>query len=503
MHSFAALQEKLPSAWLANQPGANIDHVLVVLPSHSVAESLLSHYGPRVRAMEHRYLVAYLLLQRVPHCEMVFLCSQAPEPEVIDYYTSLMPGDAGSAVLPRFRVIVVDDGTSRSVSAKLLDREDLLDEVRASFRGRPALIQPWNVTALEVDVALRLQAPLLGTSPDLWPLGYKSAGRRLFQAVGVPVPYGHEDVHTVDEVIAAIADVQAARPQATGVVVKHDDSGAGDGNVVIGLRSPVGGAAKLDEIRERVEALPEWYLSDLRAGGVVEELISGETFRSPSAQVQITPLGDVTVLATHEQVLGGDSGQVFTGCQFPADPSYAPRIALFAHVVGEQLAAKGAVGRLSIDFVVASDRSGRCDVFALEINLRNGGTTHPFAALRNLVPGSYDVETGQWTSADGPRFYRATDNMIDISWLGLPPAAVIAAVAQAGLQFNHATGSGVVLHMLSCLAIDGRFGLTAIGRTPDHAAQLFEGARDALHGDGADHHGPGGSFPRWAPSPWS
>ena len=43
----------------------------------------------------------------------------------------------------------------------------------------------------------------------------------------------------------------------------------------------------------------------------------------------------------------------------------------------------------------------------------------------------------------------------------------------AGLQFDSATGSGVVLHMLGCLAVDGRFGVTAIGHTADHADELY------------------------------
>ena len=38
-----------------------------------------------------------------------------------------------------------------------------------------------------------------------------------------------------------------------------------------------------------------------------------------------------------------------------------------------------------------------------------------------------------------------------------------------------------MLHMLSCLAIDGRFGLTAIGRTPEQAANLYERTGDAVH----------------------
>jgi hypothetical protein len=35
--------------------------------------------------------------------------------------------------------------------------------------------------------------------------------------------------------------------------------------------------------------------------------------------------------------------------------------------------------------------------------------------------------------------------------------------------------------MLSCLAIDGRFGLTAIGRTPEQAADLYERTGRAVH----------------------
>ena len=36
--------------------------------------------------------------------------------------------------------------------------------------------------------------------------------------------------------------------------------------------------------------------------------------------------------------------------------------------------------------------------------------------------------------------------------------------------------------MLSCLAIDGRFGPTAIGRTSEQAAELYRAAKPALDG---------------------
>jgi hypothetical protein len=50
---------------------------------------------------------------------------------------------------------------------------------------------------------------------------------------------------------------------------------------------------------------------------------------------------------------------------------------------------------LSVDFAAAGDADGRWQVFALEVNLRKGGTTHPYTVLRNLVPGRYDSEHGR------------------------------------------------------------------------------------------------------------
>jgi hypothetical protein len=124
---------------------------------------------------------------------------------------------------------------------------------------------------------------------------------------------------------------------------------------------------------------------------------------------------------------------------------------------------------------------GSWSVFALEINLRKGGTTHPYAVLRNVVPGHYDPDQGSWIADDGStRCYFATDNLLDPTWVGLPPATVIEAVDAAGLRFDFGTGTGVVLHMLSCLAIDGRMGLTAIGRTPEESSELYEATQVAI-----------------------
>jgi hypothetical protein len=481
--AFEELQGRLADAWTLNRSGCDANHVVVALPSFSVGESLLSHYAERIAALEHRYLIAQLLLHRIPGCEMVFLSSVPPGREVMDYYASLVPAAHRASMQRRCWSLAVPDRSARSVAAKLLDRPDLIASIRAWIGDRPAFIEPWNVTDAEVDVALRLGVPINGTAPALWPLGFKSAGRRMFADAAVPAPYGREDIRTVDDVVAAIADIREARPIAPAAVIKHDNSGAGDGNVVLDLSGVPPGAAGEAEIRRLVDALPPWYLDDLSAGGIVEERIAGEQFSSPSVQVDIAPDGEVTVVATHEQVLGGEDEQVYTGCRFPADSAYAGELASHGLSIGIQLAHLGARGRFSADFVAARDASSPWQLYGLEVNLRKGGTTHPYTALRNLVPGTYDSPSGQWQSSDGsPRSYCATDNLVDPAWVGLPPARVIAAVAHAGLEFDYGTGTGVVLHMLSCLDIDGRCGLVAIGRSAEHAQALYDATRTAIDG---------------------
>ena len=477
--AFDELQQRLGPALDANRPGSGIDHVMVTLPSFSVSESMLSHYGDRIPSLEHRYLNAVLIVGRITDCRTIIVLSRLPDPSIIDYYLQLLPAEERASARARTTMIEVHDGTHRSSAAKLVDRPDLLAQIRDLVGDRPALIEPWNVTENEVALALALGIPINGSNPRLRWLGFKSEGRRLMRRAGVPVPFGVEDVRTVDDVVAAIHAIREARPEAPGVVIKHDDSGAGDGNIVLDLE-PMASATEPDAwLREQVEGLPGWYRTDLELGGIVEERIAGDRFTSPSAQVDIRPDGRVIVLATHEQVLGGESGQVYLGCRFPADAAYAPQLAEHAAAIGAELAREGAIGRFSVDFVAAADDgAGEWRVHALEINLRKGGTTHPYAALRNVAPGRYDTGSGRWITEDGgTRSYSATDNLVDPAWLGLSPAAVIAAVADAGLQFDPETGTGVVLHMLSGLAIDGRFGLTAIGETPEEAARMHDATR--------------------------
>ncbi len=436
----------LARARAAHYPGSLVPHTIVMLPSYSMSESLLAEYSERLLDMEHRHLLSTLMLPLIPGARMIFVTSRRPEPVVLDYYLSLCPVHQRRSMRARLHILDVQDSTARSVTTKLLGRPDLLARIQQATRGRLAYIEPWNVTAVERAVAEKLGLPIHGTAPELWPLAFKSSGRRLLRLAGVPPPLGHEDVRTVEEVVAAAEDIRARQPDAAGVVVKTDNSAAGEGNRVIRFSGDPSG------LRRDAESLGPRFVSDLAAGGVVEELIQGRDFSSPSVQVRITAEHDAEVVSTHEQLLGGEADQVYRGCEFPARADYAPTLARYGALVGGVLAERGVLGPFSVDFAVVRS-STTWAIRGLEINLRKSGTSHPLSVLHNLTPGEYDADRAEWVTAEGTvRCYRSTDVFSSPALRDRTPAQVIRALRDSGLAFDRQRGAGVVLHGFCGLA---------------------------------------------------
>jgi hypothetical protein len=214
--------------------------------------------------------------------------------------------------------------------------------------------------------------------------------------------------------------------------------------------------------------------------GIVEERITGDEVLSPSVQLRITPLGEVEVLSTHDQVLGGPTGQSYLGCTFPADPAYAGTITEQARAVGARLAEVGVLGRFAIDFVVVR-KGAQWSSFAIEVNLRKGGTTHPFLTLQFLTNGRYDSRTALFTTPAGrEKHLVATDHLEDPSLRGLRVNDLFDVVARTGLHFDPASQTGVVFHMISSVTEAGRVGMTAVGDTAAKAQECYDRAERIL-----------------------
>ena len=251
-------------------------------------------------------------------------------------------------------------------------------------------------------------------------------------------------------------------------------------------------------LRQALEQLPmpspQWRELLQTQGALVEAwLEGGELLSSPSVQGMIHPGGSVEMLSSHEQILGGPSGQTYLGCRFPAAADY--RLALMAHgrAVGEALAAEGALERYAVDFI-ARRFEGRWDLQAIEVNLRQGGTTHPTMALRAITTGRLDPATGLFHSPNGQELhYVATDNLCDPRLRGLLPVDLIDIVAEADLHYDPARLRGSVFHLLGCLSEFGKLGMTCIGRSGEEAEQVYRATEtELLHGGASRRDGGGG-----------
>jgi hypothetical protein len=263
------------------------------------------------------------------------------------------------------------------------------------------------------------------------------------------------------------------------VIVKLNDAVSGLGNAIVDVENAEGApelARRLGALElEDHEVTREEYLASFdREGGIVEERIEGESFRSPSVQLRLSPDGEAEVLSTHDQILGGPHGQTYFGCRFPADEGYATLIAREALKVGRRLAREGALGRAAVDFVAVRDSTGSWQPYAVEINLRCGGTTHPFFALQSLTDGVYEIDDGRFRSPGGDlKFYVATDHLDNPAYSSLTPDDLLDLVEQHGLGWEEDRQTGVALHMVSAVAVAGRIGLTAIGDSHAEADRLY------------------------------
>jgi hypothetical protein len=327
---------------------------------------------------------------------------------------------------------------------------------------------------------------MYGADPRLLELGTKSGGRRLFRQEGVPCPEGVEDVRSPDDVARAIATIRERRPETVEVLVKLNEGVSGMGNATISLRDtpPPGSASEQDVLRERVLAMRpetdlvtvEGFLQSLStSGGVVEQRLIGAEVRSPSVQMRVTPLGELEILSTHDQMLGGPGGQVYFGARFPADPAYAVTITEEAEKIGRRLALESVLGRFAVDFVTVRNQAGAWDAYAIELNLRKGGTTHPFLTLQFLTDGTYDSAGATFLAPNGtPKHFVASDHVDSEAYRGLSPDDLFDIAVRHHLHFDQTRQTGVVFHMLAALGEHGRFGLTAVEDSAEGAQALYE-----------------------------
>ncbi|MDH5505455.1 MAG: peptide ligase PGM1-related protein, partial [Acidimicrobiia bacterium] len=115
------------------------------------------------------------------------------------------------------------------------------------------------------------------------------------------------------------------------------------------------------------------------------------------------------------------------------------------------------------------------------LNLRKGGTTHPFLTLQFLTDGTYDEASGHFLAPSGKRkFYVASDHLEIDGLKRFTPQDLIDIALMHGLHFNQATQTGSVFYMLSAVPTHGFVGVTSVGDSPDEAQERYDAVVSTL-----------------------
>jgi hypothetical protein len=486
LEQFELLKPRLAELWDRIFPGDDEAYTSVIVPSLTLDQTEMAKV-PGMQFYEERLLFLLMRL-RNPRARIVYVTSQPIHSTVLDYYLQLLLGIPASHARARLTLVCVYDTSPRSLTEKILERPRVIARIRESI-GDPdrAYLTVFNSTPFERSLAVRLGIPMNAPDPSLCVLGTKSGSRRLFREVAIDHPEGCEDLHTIDEIVEGLLKLHARRPDIRRAILKWNDGFSGEGNAVFTYPEVTDRPSVRHALRRLRFAVAgestHGYLNRFeQGGGIVEEFVEADEVRSPSVQLRINPRHEVILASSHEQILGGQGGQIYLGCLFPALDDYRLGLQRLGVRIGEALAAKGVIGRLAIDFLALRNRGETSwRLLPIEVNLRMGGTTHPMLALRFLTGGELDRETGLLHDGNGrAKYYRSSDSVQSPAYRGLLAEDLIEIITANRLGFNHRTATGVLFHMIDAVSQFGKFGMTAIGDDREEAERLYAAAIQVL-----------------------
>lgn len=472
---------------------------IVMVPSASLEESELAKMQG-INYYEERCLFMLLRLKN-PNTRVCYLTSLPVHKSSIKYYLSFLEelGITRKDAKRRLLMLSVHDTTCTPLSSKLLQRPHTISRIKRWLQERNAsnrFMTCFMSTALEQNLAELLQLPLHANTPKLNCLGTKHGSRKVFSEAGVPHPDGFEEVFSKEELISALIELCNRNPQARRICIKLNHGVSGEGNAILWITDEVrclldssAPEAKkmlghaLENDLQFVATSEHWpaFHEKIKRMGAIGEIWFEQSISSPSFQGIISPTGIVQALSTHEQVL---EGQIFQGCEFPAEQHYRHLLHKYGILCGEVLARQGAQDRYGVDFLTFYDKEqDQWSVTAIEINLRWGGTTHPYEMVKLVTNATYQEDSGTLVAPNGEeKYYRGTDNLKSVAYQGLTPLDLNDIIADnSSLRWNKERNVGVIFHLIGALSEYGKVGMVAVGNSREEARCAFNDAVETLN----------------------
>ncbi|MFI1920405.1 hypothetical protein [Nocardia sp. NPDC020380] len=421
--------------------------------------------------------------------DLVVIQLQAPPlgEHVLDFLFGCLPSRRED-VRDRHALVDVADDRPMHLSEKVATDTELIERIARTIRvARRSghVIEGLSCYASSISMArlARLwDIPLLDTCPELLVWGTKSGARQLFRAANIPHLEGSYHVSRgVDDLVQTLARLTRRLDSPAWMVKLDHGFGSGHGNSVVDTRTlgkPITAKTLAQASCPCSERTTTTEFLDLveQYGCIVERRIEaapGSALAWPSALAYLSRSShdapvQVEFLGVHDQLIGS-TGE-FHACRYPADGRYRQQVISLSGKLFARLAQLGVTGHAGVDFI-AEPAVGR--LWAVEINLRQTGTTHPHRTARACIRGAWRADGTAAYSNGGEVHYKATDAISSPHYVGIGSAELISALQSAPtVAFDPATGTGTIPHLWSTLAPHGKIGATFFSTSIEGCDQL-------------------------------
>jgi hypothetical protein len=299
--------------------------------------------------------------------EVVFVCPDAPHPDILDYFFSICKARNLSdakivTVVPEIGVLC----PQISLTAALLCSPRALTRIQKLIQYRNAVLVPAIPHAAEVDLSAFLGIPILGADPRTYAsLAAKSALPGITRLAKVATPHTEIDISRM-EFFQRFAEVVTST-MGKKWAVKIDDELGGHGSMLVDLTEywryvVTVDVYGLEQLLEHVVSRcrpqsPEKYptvrafLDELTKSGCVIQQVPENAVSYPSAHILIEPDGHVEVVSTSEAIRAPQTHFLTAAHLYPH--SVGGHAVVEAGLrVGKALAMKGVLGFATVDCVV-------------------------------------------------------------------------------------------------------------------------------------------------------
>eukprot|EP01080_Neovahlkampfia_damariscottae_P004611 gene4611-7993_t len=455
-----------------------------ILPSLTLDQKELSKVHA-VSIYEQRQLYNLLMLQH-PKIRVCFLSSMPIDDSIVEYYWKLCSTDVSfEDFKSRLCLLSPIDSKSISLVEKILLRPLLMQKMKKFIRNPERSCIVSNISSnFELELAKKMNVVFLGFDPQYSFYGTKQGSKEIFKKANLPFPDATPLCKDENLFFEETLKLIERNPKAKMLVVKLNDSFSGKGNANLTLhhfkqfmkenlifkkkRDRLLDQLKLEIKQMRFPHGANWdtFRERIPDMGMITEVFI-DCNESPSGQGYVEK-GKVSVISTHDQIL---DGEVYIGCIFPCEQKFRKKVIEYTEKIGQVFESLEIYGNFGVDYLAAEDG----ELYALEINLRITGTTHPNMTMRLLIKGDYDEKTGEFTSQSGKKkYYIASDNVVDESFINFIPSDVINILENSEHHFNRKTETGSILHLVGAVSEHGKFGVTCIHNSVEESKELFK-----------------------------